>query len=422
MFLSMKKHISRIIKHPLISGGSIIFVGSFVANILNYVFNLLMGRLLPVSEYGILISLVALVTLLTLFQSSFTTLFAKFSAKYSATGNTSGLSSLVWSGTKITGMLSLCSLVVLIVLIIPISQFLHINSPFVIGVMLFSIIFAVLYSLPAGILQGKLKFFLVSCINILGALSKLLLGFVLVSLGMGVMGGAIAILFAFCVPYVLSYAYVLKKYKINTHKEGNVKFLEEFKKVSGPFLFASAAITILQGTDVIFARHFLNSIEAGQYAALSVMGKAIFYITAPIYFAFFPLIAQKKEKSESTVGTLMLASGIIFACSLFFTLVYFIFPELIIRIFFPSPAYSILSSYLGLYSLYVMVFSLCFLLFNYFLSIGRLGIYKISWSAAIIYIILLYFFHSNIMEFILVLISSSLLLLFMLCIYYMKRS
>ncbi len=417
----MKKNIIRLINHPLVSGGSVIFVGSFIANILNYVFNLAMGRLLPVAEYGLLISLVALVTLLTLFQSSLTTLFAKFSAKYSAGSNKTGLSSLVWAGTKITGLISLCSFFIILVLILPISSFLHINSPLLVAVMLFSVIFSIMYSLPAGVLQGNLKFFLVSCINILGASSKVLFGFILVSLGAGVMGGAIALLIAFAVPYILSYVYVLKSYKINTHKEENVKFLQEFKKISGPFLFASAAITILQGTDVIFARHFLDSIQAGQYAALSVMGKAIFYITAPIYFAFFPLIAQKKEKKESTAGTLILASSIIFMCSLFFTSIYFIFPGIIIKIFFPSPEYNILSLYLGLYSVYVMVFSLCFLLFNYFLSVGKVGVYKVSWLVAAVYVFLLYIFHANILEFIYVLIFSSLLLLFLLCIYY-KRS
>ena len=106
-----------LIKHPLVSGSGVIFIGSFIANILNYIFNLVMGRLLSVTEYGLLISLVALVTLLTLFQSSFVALFAKFAAQYSAKNDSKSLSSLVWVGTKITLALSVGAAIVLLLLL-----------------------------------------------------------------------------------------------------------------------------------------------------------------------------------------------------------------------------------------------------------------------------------------------------------------
>ncbi len=54
----MRKIIHSALKHPLISGSTVIFVGSMVANIINYIFNLVMGRLLLPADYGILISLI----------------------------------------------------------------------------------------------------------------------------------------------------------------------------------------------------------------------------------------------------------------------------------------------------------------------------------------------------------------------------
>lgn len=414
----MKKTFFQILKHPLISGSSIIFIGSFGANILNYIFNLAMGRLLSVSDYGLLISLSALVTLLTLLQISLSTLFTKFSSQYFAKKDSAALSSLVWTGTKITLFIGALMTLALILMLQPISAFLHVNNVLLMSIMFLTVIISILYSLPAGVLQGGLKFMFVSILGIGGALTKVLLGIGLVSLGWGVIGGGIAIFAAFMIPYVVSFLYVIKKYHIKTDKEAHVRFISEFKKISGPFLLASIAITILQGSDVIFARHFLTSTEAGQYAALSVMGKAIFYVTAPIYFVFFPVIAHKKEKKENTTNTLLLALGVIFGCSLVFTFIYFLFPQLILGVFFPSPIYAILAKYLGPYSIYIMIFSFCFLLYNYFLSTGKVGVYKINWFVAIIFIISLFFYHSNIQEFINVLILSSLLLLFLLCIYY----
>jgi hypothetical protein len=48
----MIRHVKKVISHPLIKGSTIIFVGSLMANLLNYVFNLLLGRFLYFYDYG----------------------------------------------------------------------------------------------------------------------------------------------------------------------------------------------------------------------------------------------------------------------------------------------------------------------------------------------------------------------------------
>ncbi len=414
----MKKHIKTIISHPLISGSTIIFIGSFGGNILNYLFNLAAGRLLSINDYRILISLTALITLLMLFQSAWTNVFTKLAAKFAHHGiNSQGY--LIRSGVKLTFSVGAAYLAVLIALIHPISLYLHIDNNLVVLTMFCSIFFATAGSLPAGILQGNLKFIWASLSNIAGALGKLVIGIILIVLGWGLFGAALAVLFAFIIPYIFSMTYVLKKYNSEKIKgKEYVDFFAEFKKISGAFFIASIAITILQGTDVIFASHYLNDVQAGQYAALSLMGKAIFYITSPIYFVFFPLIAHKKEKSESTSGTILLASIIIFICSGFLTFIYFAFPSIVLKIFFPDPVYQPLTAYLGFYSIYIMIFSFCFLLYNFFLSAGKIGVYKINSAIAALYILLLFVYHKNIWDFIIVLTFSSFLLLILLLVYY----
>lgn len=420
---SMKKHLIKFATHPLISGSGIIFAGSFLVNIINYVFNLIMGRILSVSDYGLLISLIALVSLLTLFQGSLTTLFAKFAAKYAVHKDYGSEIGFIKFSSKIILFIAIGFLIGLIVLMYPISGFLHVSNYFLMVLVFLTVFVSILGSLPSGILQGHLKFRYLSGISVLGAVIKLAIGILLVMGGLGVIGGIVGVLAFFVIPYIVSSLYVFyytKKHAAEK-KSVHIDFISEFKKASGPFLIASIAITILQASDVIFARHFFSNVMAGQYAALSLMGKAIFYITSPIYFVFFPLIAHKAEKKEDTTGTLFLASVIIFACSGLFTAIYFIYPQIILNIFFPSAGYSVLRAYLGFYSLYILIFSICYLLFNYFLSVGETRIYKITVSVALIYIISLILFHKTIADFIMVLTFSSLLLLFLLCIYYKLR-
>lgn len=416
----MNSSIKKILFHPLISGSSIVFVGSFLVNFINYLFNLAMGRLLTVSEYSLLISLASLITLLTIFQTSLTMLFAKFAARYSAIKDTKSEGSLINLGMRLTFGIGIIFFIILLILMRPLSSYLHISNDFLMLIVNLSVFFSILYSLPNGILQGNLKFLLISLANVIGGMGKLAVGIGLVVLGWGVFGGSVGISVLFIVPYLISMTYVLKKYNIMSHREIHVNFIGEFKKVSGPFLLASIAITLFQGTDIIFARHYLSPTLSGQFAALSIMVKAIFYITSPIYFVFFPIISHKKEKKEKTLGTVLFALAIIMVCSSLFSLIYFLFPSIILKIFYPSPSYQILTSYLGIYSLYILIFSPAFLLYNFFLSSG-VNIYKPIWLVTFIYFTLILLFHSNIVEFVLIQLISSFLLLVFLLVYYFRH-
>lgn len=415
----MKEHIQNFRKHPLVSGSSIVFLGSFFINGFNYVFNLIMGRLLTVSEYGLLVALIALITIITIFQSALANLFARFSARYVAQGREDLRVALFKNGLKITGILSVALFFILLVGYVPISYFLHINNPYLLLIVSLCVIISVLSSLPMGILQGELKFTQITILNTLGMASKIGIGILLVLMGYGIAGALSGVFLAYFIPYVFS-LFLNRNKRGEVAAKSHVDFYKEFKKVSAPFLLSSVGIIIFQSTDVIFARHFLSPDASGQYAALSLMGKAIFYVTAPIYFVFFPVIMHKREKKQSTFSTLMLALGIVLFCNLFFSMIYIVFPGVILSVFFPQPAYAALSSLLGLYSIYVLIFSLAFLLHTYLLSISKTGIYKPSLLAAVTYIVLLLFFHETIGQLIYVLIFSAFLLLVLLLVYYKR--
>ena len=191
-----------------------------------------MGRLLSVPDYGLLISLTALVVLLTILQSSLTMLFTTFAARYSARNDQAAKAHLIWSGTKISVAVGFIFFIVLMVLIKPISEFLHVdNVPLMITVFS-SVTVSILYSLPSGILQGGLHFFQTSVISIIGATSKIFFGVLFVFLGFGVVGGALGILYSFLIPYSISYLYVLKKYGVVIHSKSKLDFLSEFKNLA----------------------------------------------------------------------------------------------------------------------------------------------------------------------------------------------
>jgi len=95
-------------------------------------------------------------------------------------------------------------------------------------------------------------------------------------------------------------------------------------------------VTLLSNTDIILVRHFFNPVVSGQYAALSLMGKAIFVLHNTSTYSFLPGYGIKKERKERLFRTLMLASGIVVGISAILSAVYFIVPELVLKVFLPE--------------------------------------------------------------------------------------
>lgn len=416
----MKEKVIKIAKNPLILGSAIILLGSFAANIGNYIFNLIMGRLLTAQEYGLMVSLISVTALFAVFQGSLSGIFAKFAARFYAKEDTLGLSDLIKKGMYITLIVSITIVATLLIFINSFSNFLHVGNLLIVFLTIIYIFISIIQALPNGILQGQLKVYLISLINILVAILKLGIGLTLVILGFKVVGAMVGIVSAAALVFILAMYFIKKDLKKeNNQKINETKILfNEIRDYGTKFFAATLGITIFTTIDVILARHFFSPLLAGQYAALSIMGKSIFYLTFPINFIFFPLIAQKKEKKEKVLETLLLAALITVLFSVFGSFLYFQFPSIILKIFFPNPSYKILATYLGPFSLYILVFSVASLLNSYLLSIGKTQIFIINILSGIVLTVLIILFHSGLFQMIGSLFVGSCLLLTLLLIYY----
>ena len=80
----MKHVIRQTISHPLVSGSAVIFIGSNVANVFNFLFNFLMVRNLSDADFGILTSLNSFILLPLLVATALTPIVVNFAAEYFA--------------------------------------------------------------------------------------------------------------------------------------------------------------------------------------------------------------------------------------------------------------------------------------------------------------------------------------------------
>lgn len=415
----MKQKLQQIAKHPLIKGSTIVLIGSLIANVVNYAFNLMLGRLLIVTDYGIYATLMSFLALFGIVPGALTNIFARFAATYKAKNDEHTMHTLFFRGLWIVVSLGVGLTVILLLATGYISSFLHITDIRLLFLLDLTIFLSIVGALTNGLLQGEMKLFFFSAIAILTPVVKIIVGLCLLLIGWKVFGVAFALFISSLLSGLGVLLFFWKKYQGVAGVSSNTSvFLKDFSEYGVKFFFATLGITLLTSIDIMLVKHFYSPEKAGQYAALAVMGRSIFYLTSPIYFVFFPLIAQKKERKESIVNTLLLAVFIIMACSVFLSFIYFLFPTVILQIFFPAKEYTILGTYLGPYSLYITVFSLAMLTNNFLLSIGKSGVYKINLVVSVLVCLLLYAIHETFYQVIGVLFGTSLLLLVMHLLYY----
>jgi O-antigen/teichoic acid export membrane protein len=195
------------------------------------------------------------------------------------------------------------------------------------------------------------------------------------------------------------------------------KETKHFLKFTIPTFVTTLALISIFTTDVILVRHFFPGVESGYYSALSVLGKIIFFASAPVVMVLFPMVSEHHSRGESYGRMLKLGVLLTVAVSLSVTVIYFTIPDLMIRILF-GEKYLAASGLLGIFGIFMTLHALCNLLANFYLSIHKTTISYIVGLFSIAQIILLYSFHRNLTEIIFVSIAITFLLLISLLLYY----
>ena len=414
----MKKIIKSAISHPLISGSTIIFFGSMAASVLSYLFNLGTGRFLSPSDYGTLIALISMFNIFSVFATTINTVFTKFTAAFVGQKKEEFIGTLFIKGTLLVGLLAffICGIVVLFSSLV--ANFLHINSAILVQITALSLFVSYLSYIGNGILQGLLKFGYFSFINIFSSLTKLIFGFLFIFLGFRVLGAVTGILLSALVGYFLIF-FPLSQFFKNKNRSLVIPNLpRKISLYALPVFLSSIGITSFISMDIILVKHFFDPGIAGQYAAISITGRAIFYAVSPIAFVLFPLVAQKHEKKEKLTGLLLLALGLVGIPSMLLSFFYFVFPDIVRTIFFPGSQYKFLVPFLGPFSVFILLYTLSFVLNTFYLSIGKIKVCVFTILGALLEIVLLSFFHKDLMHVIMSLIVSSFLLLVSLVLYY----
>lgn len=403
----------------LFSNSFVIFVGTVIGSLFSYLFNMMMGRLLGPEQYGELIALMSLMTIVAAGGAAITIISMKYSSDYFNSKEFSKLKKFIFSFSKIVLLIG----ILLVLLGIAFSSFL---SNFLSGVdrislilILFNLIFGFLIVLNKGALQGLQKFLSVSLIGSLEMFLRFSLGMILVYLGYQLNGAILAIVLATALAYSFTF-WPMKKVlfqKNGVRKQSKID-TKEILSYSWPTIMATLLLVFGLNFDVIIIKHYFEPEQAGMYAAISTVAKIIFYLTGPIATVMFPMISENISKKVKHYRLFLLSIIMTLIASLVVLGIYTVMPGKVVGLLYGN-------DYVDFYyllpeiSLVMVLYSLINLIVNYYLVLKNFSFLWIFTIGTALQIALILFFHDSIVQVVRTFIASFGLIFIAMFIYYL---
>ena len=398
--------------------GIMMVVFGLIGAFLNYIYQLAMGWLLTPEDYGIVISLLSLLVIFSVFSSVINNTVTRFVSKESAY-NKWGRVNYLWKFfLKRAFILGLAIFVVLALLTPVISRFLNIGNNWYPITLFFSFVLTFAIHANLGTLRGLQRFLHLGITGTLLAFLKLAIAAALVYMGFRVIGALLSFAVAGAIGFFVS-RYFLRASSTAGNEKVEVSGLHSY---AGLAFLALLAFAVLTNVDIILAKHYLSAVDAGNYSAISVMGKAALFIPGGIAIAMFPKTSQLFEVSgdhrsllrKAILLTLLLASGVV--------IIYWLFPQFIVNTLFLGK-YPTAVPYLFKYALAMAFFAISSLLMFYFLSLNRTKVAYFLIGAMLLELCLIILFHSSIVQIVnIVLLSGAVCLVLILTFYMVVRN
>lgn len=328
------------INNVFITQSGIMIFGSLVAGFLGYAFHIVTARFLEVARYG---DLQALLSLFVIFSVP-TQAILLYAIQAVSSNYLRGGDFLLQLVLKMKGYVFLSMVVVgfLSILYVPIIKN-YLNLPSILEVVVLVVVSCVgfLGALYQGVCIGKKEFFAVSFSGVINALLKLVFATLFLIYFGTVFSAVFAMLFASVFTLIYLSYQVFGGFSFNRFcsdfsflKLSKLKKL--FNKSKAVFLF-SLFIALLTVLDVLLAKHFLTSHEAGLFGAFSVLGKIIFWIASSVIFVLFPRVISTGFSSNIEKQGVLALKNSYFIISLFglsIVLLFSFLPKFIVSILF----------------------------------------------------------------------------------------
>ena len=401
----------------------IMFSSTMVVNVINYIYNLLVGRLLGPSDYGVFVSLLSLTLIFAGIPGTIQTVITRYAAILKYENSQKTIYRYFIRAIQIFSVVGLFVFILFFVSTPYIKRFLNIDisAPVYVVGMLLGVSF--IAPIARGTLQGIQDYKALSISMILDSFLRLVFGLSLIVLGLKVSGAIGSQVISAMIAFFISIYFILK---LRSYDEGTYRIPRgSIYKYTFLTLYTISCFLLLTNLDVVLVKHFYDPHTAGIYSSAVTIGRIILYFPGAMAIVLFPKISELQTLSKKSVKILAKALIIVFALCVILNVIYFVAPGLLVRIMF-GKAFLESVPYIGFYGIAMTFYSLLNLAVLFLLSLNFYSLIPVLTIMSLAELILINSFHRNLFEviYILILVSfiSFVLLIFIIVFNLYKKS
>jgi O-antigen/teichoic acid export membrane protein len=361
-----------------------------IANAGNYILNLYFGRVLTPAEFSDANLMVTFLFTLTSIALALQLVAARFIARADEKGFPGDSDLLSRRLRRVALVLGVATAIVLGGAAQFWSSVFHTASPWPFVILAVGIPFWLVQAVGRGVMQARLKFRPLALSFIVEMVTRVGLGILLVSVGWGVPGATIALSASF----VLTCVVVTVASRSNSDLMGEGVSRSEVRSYTALVSVLLVGQIIANNSDIFIAKASFTPTDAGIYAAVALVGRAVFFLAWSVATVVFPLAARRQAKgTESTTllrGGILAVLGIGVMCTL--GALWIGGPVLGIVL---GPAYADLSLPLAAYAGMTTIFAIGNLVASYRLSQSRVTESWLLLGAALLQLVLLLIWHDS---------------------------
>ncbi len=370
------------------------FFSTNLVNVLNWVFNITMARLLGPSEFGILVTLLALYSLAAPAIDTAELVTTRYTATLAGRGELTVVGPLLRGGLSRGVLLGLAAVVVAIVMGQPIANFVA-TQPMMI--FLVSLLFApmMLMAVINGALRGLTHFRSYSAVITLNGMGRLGLALVGAYFGFGLAGALGGLVGAVYIAVLLGL--ILLWEFLSSPAQSSSPSLNSVISQTTHTLLGTVATAAILNLPMILVTHFLDATDAGQFASAGTLGKMVLFLPGAAGLVFLPRVTRYLDNKEAMVKSLrktqlivaMLATGLAVLLASFSQIaVHFLFGE----------QYSYVSAILPFYMVASAGYTLCNVWLIFYVALGSSFFARCLAALAVVQVLVIWVWHPGLME------------------------
>ena len=332
----------------------------------NYVYNLLLGRILGPAEFSDAAILITLLLVLSFIGMTFQIVTAKYAVLFT----NQKLNEFIKFISKYAALIGILSSILIFIFHKNLQTIFHTQTAsmfwiFAIGMPLYFIM-----SVNRGLYQGKdllTKLSFTYQNEMISRLAITLIGILLLPFipSSIIISAGIVLSFVFGLfPFQKS---IFKTSLISYKKSLDTKNITIFFGLTAFYEFTQI---IINNSDIILVKHFFENQEAGLYASLALIGRVVYFVAWMFVMLLLPKVIKMKKEGKDTLPILLKYVAYIFLLSVSIVTFTYLFPEFVVRLMFGEQYISI-AFLLWKYALATSIFAIANIFAYYYLSLGK---------------------------------------------------